>query len=209
METRMTDQTLNETSAPSREAGGVLRPSGRVNKIERPSPSGERPAIYVACLAAYNNGILHGRWIWADDAEEMQTATQTMLEKSPEPHAEEWAIHDYAGFEGCQISEYQRFETVAEIATFIQEHDALGAKVLEHFSGNLDEARTAISEQYSGEYESLADYAQSFTEDCGGEIPPNLSNYINWDSMAQDMEMNGDIYAIEMGFQSYHIFLAR
>lgn len=26
----------------------------------------DRPRIYVACLAAYNNGILHGAWIDAD-----------------------------------------------------------------------------------------------------------------------------------------------
>ena len=209
MESKMTDQTLNGTSAPSREAGGVLPPSGLEKKVETPNPSGERPAIYVACLAAYNNGILHGRWIWADDADEMRTATRTMLEKSPEPHAEEWAIHDYAGFEGCRISEYQSFKTVAEIAVFIQEHDALGATVLEHFGGNLEDARAALTEHYSGEHESLADYAQSFTVDRGGEIPPSLRNYIDWNSMAQDMILNGDIYAIEMGFQSHHIFLSR
>jgi hypothetical protein len=25
--------------------------------------SNEAPKIYVACLASYNNGILHGKWI--------------------------------------------------------------------------------------------------------------------------------------------------
>ena len=98
---------------------------------------------------------------------------------------------------------------MAGIAAFIQEHDALGAKLLEHFGGNLDDARTALTEHYSGEHDTLADYAQSFTEDCGREIPPSLRNYIDWNSMAQDMVLNGDIYTIEMGFKSYHIFLGR
>ena len=31
-------------------------------------PQTEQPRIYVACLAAYNNGILHGAWIEATDA---------------------------------------------------------------------------------------------------------------------------------------------
>ena len=30
--------------------------------------SDSNPRIYVACLAAYNNGYLHGAWIDADQA---------------------------------------------------------------------------------------------------------------------------------------------
>lgn len=38
------------------------------------------PKIYVACLAAYNNGILHGRWIDADqDADEIRAGIAEML----------------------------------------------------------------------------------------------------------------------------------
>ena len=36
----------------------------------------EPPRIYVACLAAYNNGILHGAWIEATDAWSMWEATR-------------------------------------------------------------------------------------------------------------------------------------
>ena len=28
----------------------------------------DTPKIYVACLAAYNNGKLHGSWIYADQS---------------------------------------------------------------------------------------------------------------------------------------------
>ncbi len=35
--------------------------------------SDSNPRIYVACLAAYNNGYLHGAWIDADqDADEIR-----------------------------------------------------------------------------------------------------------------------------------------
>ncbi len=52
------------------------------------------PRIYVACLAAYNNGHLHGRWIdAAQDAEDIQSEISEMLSASPIPNAEEWAIH--------------------------------------------------------------------------------------------------------------------
>ena len=53
----------------------------------------DRPRIYVACLAAYNNGRLHGAWIDATTPDEIRTEVRAMLAASPEPDAEEWAIH--------------------------------------------------------------------------------------------------------------------
>ena len=171
-------------------------------------PSGDRPAIYVACLASYNAGTLHGRWVWADDAEEIGAAVRAMLAASPEPDAEEWAIHDYAGFEGLRIEEYESFETVAAKATFIAERGELGAKLAEHFGGNLEDACRAF-EDYAGEHESLADYAEELTTETGTEIPANLRNYIDWASMGQDMELNGDVFTIVMAHNSVHIFWSR
>lgn len=60
--------------------------------------------IYVACLAAYNNGKLHGRWIDATQGEDhIWDETRAMHAESPEPDAEEWSIHDYEGFEGASL----------------------------------------------------------------------------------------------------------
>jgi len=53
----------------------------------------DTPRIYVACLAAYNNGRLHGRWIEAADPHEVWEQVSAMLAASPESDAEEWAIH--------------------------------------------------------------------------------------------------------------------
>ncbi len=165
--------------------------------------------IYVACLAAYNNGRLHGRWIDAGLGEDhILGETRAMLAASPEPQAEEWAIHDYEGFEGAPISEYASFESVAALAEFIEERGALGGKLLEHYGGDIEDARKALDE-YSGEYESLADYARELTEQIGGEIPKHLENYIDYDSMAHDMEMGGDVLTFETGFQQVHVFWAR
>ena len=55
--------------------------------------------IYIACLAAYNSGYLHGKWIdVSSDEEEMKTEAQKVIKTSPVPDAEEWAIHDYDDF---------------------------------------------------------------------------------------------------------------
>ncbi len=45
------------------------------------------PRIYVACLASYNSGILHGEWIDANQTEtEIDLEIRAMLRKSPEPN---------------------------------------------------------------------------------------------------------------------------
>jgi antirestriction protein len=85
--------------------------------------------IYVACLAACNNGILHGRWINADqDADDIRSEIAAMLKASPIEDAEEYAIHDYEGFEGVSLSEYHGIDEVSAMAAFIAEHGELGAE---------------------------------------------------------------------------------
>lgn len=160
--------------------------------------------IYVACLAAYNNGILHGAWISAEqDAHDIWGSVSDMLAGSPIENAEEYAIHDYEGFEGVSIAEYQGFGSVAAIAAFIAEHGALGGKLIEYY-GDLDEAKTAINDQYAGEYESLADFARELTEETGS-VPGNLAFYIDYERMARDLEIS-DVLTIETGFEQIHVF---
>lgn len=161
--------------------------------------------IYVACLASYNNGVLHGAWIDADqDAWAIYDEVRAMLAASPVPGAEEWAIHDYEGFEGVRISEYAGFESVAEIAAFIAEHGRLGAELIGHF-GDVDQARQAIEQRYHGAFASLADYVQDMMEECTA-IPEPLRYYIDWRAMARDAEMSGDLFTIQTAFDEVHIF---
>ena len=80
------------------------------------------PRIYAACLASYNAGRLHGKWIDANqDADEIHEEIQKMLAASPIPNAEEWAIHDHEGFHGLTIHEYEDIEKVAELDEAIVE----------------------------------------------------------------------------------------
>ena len=111
----------------------------------------------------------------------------------------------YDGFEGAPISEWQSFDTVANIAEFIEEHGKLGGWLLEHYGGDLDDSKTAL-EHYHGEYASLEDYARQFTEDCGPKVPDGLALYIDYKSMAQDWEMSGDIFTVDTAFDEIHIF---
>ncbi|KPM25635.1 antirestriction protein [Citromicrobium sp. RCC1885] len=161
--------------------------------------------IYVACLAAYNNGILHGRWIDAQqDAWAVYDDIRAMLDASPIADAEEWAIHDYEGFEGVAIAEYEGIERVSELAAFIAEHGKLGAELFKHFD-DIEGAQRALEDSYHGSFESLADYVQELTEDCT-PIPDHLRFYIDWQAMARDAELSGDVFTIQTAFDEVHVF---
>ncbi len=185
------------------ETNTELTPQAQQGPISHPDQP--NPRIYVACLAAYNNGQLHGSWIDVDgDENAIWEAVRSMLKSSPQPEAEEWAIHDYDGFEGVNIEEYDSFARVIALADFIQNCPVFGAKLLANFNGNMEEAENAL-ERYAGQYCSLADFAQELTEETT-PIPETLKHYIDYDAMSRDMEMNGDVFAIETAYQQIHVF---
>ena len=165
--------------------------------------------IYVACLASYNAGILHGRWVDADqDTNSIQDEVNAMLKASPEAGAEEWAIHDYEGFPDGTIQEYTGFQQVADLAAFLDEHDELGEAVLRYCLGDLDEAREAIEDNYAGEYSSLGEFAEEIETDAGTDVPDRLFRYIDWDAMGCDLELGGDVWTLDAG-GSVHVFWSR
>lgn len=174
------------------------------------SATDSNPRIYVACLAAYNNGYLHGAWIDADqDADEIRGEISAMLARSPIKGAEEYAIHDYEGFESVTIHEYAGIEKVARMGAFIAEHGALGAGLLEQFAGDIDQAETSLQDCYHGQFASLADYMEELTTESGVTIPEALRYYIDWEAMARDAEMGGEFFTIETGHDEVHVFSSR
>lgn len=168
----------------------------------------EEIRIYVADLAAYNAGKLHGVWIDATkDIDEIWEDVNAMLAMSPEPLAEEYAIHDHEGFEAYDLSEYEGLERASEIACFIEEHGKIAGELLNYFGGDLEEAKRMIEENYSGLWDSLEDYARDLTEQTS-EIPEHLEHYIDYEKMGRDMELSGDILTFETRLDEVHIFWA-
>ncbi|WP_343237366.1 antirestriction protein ArdA [Stenotrophomonas maltophilia group sp. RNC7] len=84
----------------------------------------------------------------------MRDEIAAMLARSPVEDAEEYAIHDYEGFEGISISKYAGIDSVARMAAFIAEHGALGAGLLEQFSSDLDQAISTLDDCYHGQFVS-------------------------------------------------------
>jgi antirestriction protein len=162
------------------------------------------PRIYVACLAAYNSGYLHGEWIDVNqEAVAIHDQIKEMLERSPMPGAEEWAIHDYEGFCGLRLSEYETIEKVAEMATMIQEHGQAWAAFAEYYGieyATLDK----FQEAYEGEWESEKDFAEHLASETM-EIPKHLEFYIDYDKLAGDLFIN-DYYSADSANCKVYVF---
>ena len=147
---------------------------------------------------------LCGVWIDATQSvEAIHSQITAMLGASQIEEAEDYAIHDYEGFEGVSIAEYQGIESVVEIATFVQEHGVLGGKLIAYF-GDLGEAGEAISDRYAGLYLSLEDFARELTEETT-DIPENIAFYVDYERMARDLEIS-DVLSIETGCEQVHVF---
>lgn len=190
-------------------------------RLERENDSGEEheanqphPRIYVASLADYNDGRLHGAWIdAAQDPEDLQRCVQAMLDASPSAFAEEWAIHDYDGFEFVRLAESESMETVSKIALGIEEHGrafAAWASEVGLDSSDLDN----FADAYMGHWESPRAFAEEMLDDLGyldefnKALPEHLAPYITFDyeGFAQDLVFNGAIVTVEDTDGSIFVF---
>lgn len=164
------------------------------------------PRIYVASLSDYNNGVLHGTWINADqDADVIQDEINDMLAESPtaekygEP-AEEWAIHDYEGFPS--LHEYESIATVAAYGQALEEHGDAMRAFLGIYEGDADDLVDSFQDRYRGQYNSHEDFVYDYLEETGmwAEIPEwaqpyfDCEHYWNGDLRFSVTEIDGHYF---------------
>jgi len=154
-----------------------------------PSTTTNVPRVYVACLASYNAGRLHGRWLDAVDLDELREGVAVMLAASPAPDAEEWAIHDHEGFGPLRLSEYESLERVAELGAAIADHGPAFATYASHI-GQDHATPEGFEEAFRGEWQSEREFAEELARDLGylAEIDGNpLAYHIDWESWAREL----------------------
>lgn len=160
------------------------------------------PRIYVACLASYNNGTLHGEWIDVTTEEEMQDKINIMLKASPCPDAEEWEIHDHEGL--SSYGELFSLEQCIERAEFIAEHGDIGEELISECSGDMEHAKN-LMDNYNGEFDTEIDFAYHIVEECYSDcLKGPLANYFDYEAFARDLFLDGyrSIYLNGV----YHVF---
>jgi antirestriction protein len=118
--------------------------------------------IYVADLAAYNQGHLRGVWLDLDDyadSDDVYEAINEMISSSPAFGAEEWEIHDYEGWGGMRADRYT-IEALHQIAEVMEEYGAypVGTVVyLTDWTPEHGSIEDAVQEIYGGSVESGQD----------------------------------------------------
>jgi len=156
--------------------------------------------IWVGCLAAYNNGNLHGEWIDCEglDVSELQNAVNNILETSPEANAEEFMIFDTEGF-GNFVGEYTPLSDViaiTEALTSVDDPDAL-LEFMDCFSfTSIVDAIDDFESAYRGHYDSEKEFAMEEVENLG-ELDSNslLANYFDYDAYARDLFIDNYIFS--------------
>ena len=105
--------------------------------------------------------------------------------------AEEWAIHDYEGFEGFRIEEYDSFEHVAEIAALIEEHGPAYAAYASHV-GEDYATSGGFEEAYNGEHDSEEAVAEQLIDDLYNldDMMGSLASYFDYEKYARDLFIN-------------------
>lgn len=177
----------------------------------------DKPLIWIACLAAYNNGKLHGRWIDASQGEEyVWDEIKDVLKTSPEPDAEEWAIHDYQGFHGYRVSESHSIDKLCEVAELIweaeEESEGKGKVVAELIEDyNVDGAREMLEDNFIGCFEKEDDFIYQHVEDCCllEGVSETVKRYFDYDALLRDMKLNGEILTIEANWNEIYFFYNR
>lgn len=164
----------------------------------------DTPQIYVACLASYNNAILHGEWIDATQSEsDIVAEIYEMLENSPIAGAEEFALHDYEGFGDIHIDEYTAIQTIVEYASFIQQHGRIGMALLSDYE--ISEAESMMDDCYQGSFDSEVDFAWQLFDECyTHQIPEHLRYYFDCEAFARDLFIN-DYCSVDVDGET-HVF---
>jgi len=173
------------------------------------SQTATSPRIYVACLAAYNAGRLHGRWIDADQpADDIHNDVNDMLASSPEPLAEEWAIHDYEGFGALRLCEWESFDRVSAIAAGIAEHGSAFGAWLSYDSSRDPADLQAFEDAYMGEWDSLRAYAEDFAESTGlyDMAEKAGSQYVTVDIDSLERDLDIEMYTVQSDNFTVYVF---
>lgn len=150
------------------------------------------PQVFATCLAAYNNGRLHGRWIDATDADDMRAEIADILAESPIPNAEEHFFSDTDNF-GNMIGEYTSVDQVARLGALIEEHGLTAVEFVAGYASSdpddidrrIDEVERYSAGPHASQHHTLECWAQELTEDISGELPSWV--HIDWHSTARDL----------------------
>ena len=157
--------------------------------------------VCVQCLAAYNQGEHH--WVWVDlvemanQGETLTECIQWMLASSPAAFAEEWMFSDSSGLPGYLQGEHVATVSVEAYALACERVDDQYREAFRLLCDYLGETVDAdrFDEMFLGEQDP-EDYVADYYDETN-EIPDHLLPYIDWEAIARDWRLNGDLIVVD------------
>lgn len=165
--------------------------------------------LYITDLAAYNNGFLIGEWVSLPlDSAKLtykirEILTEGQLQCKSSQHHEEWFITDYEWEDdfSMTVDEYAdvfALNDIIEELSGLSEYELHQVKFL-HYGGydirysinNHDDVQIydyRSSTSFKDVYELLAE--DLVDEGCFGEIPANLTHYIDYSAIGRDLSFD-------------------
>lgn len=147
--------------------------------------------VYIASLADYVAGILHGEWVDVEnpDVDEINEAIAKILKTSPTPGAEEFAIHDYELPHGIQIGEYMSIEELVDLVerinTFNENTEHMGEDVQAEIVAHYGDSDDALS--VTGGWPLDSDHFEEIYHDSLKNLPDFIKRNIDWDSIISEI----------------------
>jgi len=162
--------------------------------------------VYIACLASYNCGILHGSWIdleEIEDIEHLQECIDDILLHSSQPDAEEWAMHDHQGLPDFMgRDENPALEDLLKLADiFINECSTTDEydiyKIWSEYNSELidyDDFVDAFQGDFSESFSPGSDFAEQLYDQCEYISDDNpLKHYVDYERVWHDLSCDGYI----------------
>ncbi len=160
--------------------------------------------IFLTDLQAYNEGYLVGKWVevpisdedWCHALSEVLNEGEAIA--GSEDH-EEWFITDYEL--PFDIGEYESIDSINETASIyegLDDDDLIKLSYLINDMGyEAKEASEILDDVELYKDTTLEDLAYDMVDEgLFGEIPESIINYIDYDKIARDLEMD---YAVVDG----------
>lgn len=166
--------------------------------------------IYVTDLAAYNSGRLIGEWVELPCCD-LADVIQAVLSKGQQvcgdtlPHEEmfitDFEFEDDGMSKACSVGEYSdpyTLNKVAEELSNLEEFERLQVQFLLHEGYEFDYAIANYEDVTIYDYRSSTSFqnvyellAEELVDDgCFGEIPANLTYYIDYSAIGRDLSMD-------------------
>jgi antirestriction protein len=149
--------------------------------------------VYVGTYAKYNSGSIAGAWLDLEDygdAESFASACRALHADESDP---ELMYQDYEGFPRVFYGECSIDPAVWDWLALDDGDRELLAVYQDGVDGEAD-FETA-RDRYMGRFDSEADWAADFIDDCGmlADMPENLRCYFDYEAYARDARLGGDV----------------